>query len=54
VDIDTEFSQRLGAIFGPTGCAAAHPLGSESFDLIVSLSIVKDRDLALHLAHLLF
>jgi hypothetical protein len=53
-NIDAELSQRLGTILGPTGCATAHPLGSKGLDLIVSLAIVKDRDLALHLAHLFF
>ncbi len=53
-NIDAEIGQRLGAIFGPAGCATAYPLGSEGLDLVVGLSIMQDRDLALHLAHLLF
>jgi hypothetical protein len=53
-NIDAELGQHLGTILGPDGCATTHPLSSKSLNLVVGLSIVKDRDLASHLAHLLF
>jgi hypothetical protein len=53
-DLDAQLAERAGAILSPLGRATADSLCGERFDLVVGLPIVKDRDLAPHLAHLRF
>ncbi|HSS05384.1 MAG TPA: hypothetical protein VLK89_09420 [Solirubrobacterales bacterium] len=53
-NVNAEVGQRLGAILSSPGCATSNALCGESLDLVVGLAIVKDCDLALHLAHLVF
>lgn len=53
-DVDAQLVERTGTVLGALSRATSNALGSKSLDLIVGLPIMKDRNLALHLAHLLF